>query len=108
MSQTTSNVRLSAAIAARAALITTVTVLVLVGLRAALNVAFGQNRHVDWRFALWLAGIFGLVTFLFRFLRTYLALRASDPVDEILSDETVAPDKHAGPSRDSLRWSITT
>ena len=86
MSQTNSKIRLSAAIAARSALITTVTVLVLVGLRAVLNMAFGQNQHVDWRLALGLAGIFGLGTFLFLFLRACITRQRSGRRNPLTGD----------------------
>lgn len=97
MARTKSKFELSAAIAARSALITTATVLVLVGLRATLNTAFGLHRQVDWALAFGLAAIVGLGSFLLIFFRTYRTLSASDPVDEILSREESSPDKHTTP-----------
>jgi hypothetical protein len=97
MARTKSKFELSAAIAARSALITTATVLVLVGLRAILNTAFGLRRQVDWGLALGPAAIVGLGSFLLIFFRTHRTLSASDPVDKILSHEPPTPDKHTTP-----------
>ncbi len=97
MSHTTSNIRLSAAVAARSALVIAGTVLATAIIRLVLNGLFNRHWQAEWQVVFGLAAIFGLGWFVVTFVYTWIKLRANDPVEAILTREPSQDDMHKAP-----------